>query len=433
MRYRRLLLGTATALVVGGLSANISSSYGSPDNIILVGRLLAADGTSAGSVAVEVSRLVNRAPAPGSPVPIGTQDIVVVGTATTDEQGYFSVSAQSVDPTATYEFNADVGGVATMYDFAPSGAAGTDGSSALTQVSGPAVPAAVVLQAGRGPLVSRTGSPLRLGPNPPPPLAALASPVNGTGFDPVDDMTTATPRGFAAEQDFGGNDTEVDVDYVEPGVQVVAAPAYAGAGCRVYKWEPTNKYKYASVPIRAVDTGYHSHQTLIYHTAKATQVGVALTGVDGDISGGVAYGVAASSGQTNEWRAGNNNLSSKWVTWSYRKYHKYCHVLHTGQYDPVDDYKWAGIDASGGSRSVARIPGITCPYAQTIRSRTTFDGEVTVTWSGWYSVAGVTLNDKQTQQTQVAVTVRPDRGETRPRYCGTDRVFQVAAKLKEKE
>jgi hypothetical protein len=164
-----------------------------------------------------------------------------------------------------------------------------------------------------------------------------------------------------------------------------------------------------------------------------TQVGVALTGVDGDISGGVAYGVEASSGQTNEWKAGNNNLSTKWVTWSYRKYHKYCHILHTGQYYPVDDYKWTGIDASGGSRSVARIPGIACPYEQTIRSKTTFDGTVTVTWRGWYSVAGVTVNNKQTQQTEVAVIVRPDRGEKKPMYCGTNRVFQVAAKLKEKE
>jgi hypothetical protein len=33
----------------------------------------------------------------------------------------------------------------------------------------------------------------------------------------------------------------------------------------------------------------------------------------------------------------------------------------------------------------------------------------------------------------VAVTVRPDPGEKRPRYCGTNQVFRLAAKLKEKE
>jgi hypothetical protein len=433
MRLRRFLLFTAAAVVVGGLNAHTPDSYGSSDNTILVGRLLAADGTPADSVAVEVSKLVNRAPTPGSPVPIGTQDIVVVGTATTDEQGYFSVPATSIDPSVTYEFNADVGGVATMYDFAPTFAAVTGGSPALALESAPAAPDAVVLQAGRGPLVSSTGLPLRVGPNPPPALALQASAANGTGLESAEGTRSTAPPGFAAEQDFGGNDTDADIDYVEPGLEVVDPPAEARAGCLVYKWEPTNKYKYASVPIRAVDTGYHSHQTVFYHTAKSTQVGVALTGVDGDISAGVAYGVEASSGQSNEWRAGNNNLSSKWVTWSYRRYHKYCHVLHTGQYYPVDEYKWAGIDASGGSRSVARIPGIGCPYEQTIRSKTTFDGSVTVTWSGWYSVAGVSLNDKQTQQNEVAVTVRPDPGEKRPRYCGTNQVFRLAAKLKEKE
>jgi hypothetical protein len=424
MRLRRFLLCTATAVVVGGLSVNTSDSYGAPDNTILVGRLLAPDGTPAGSVSVEVSRLVNRAPAPGSPVPIGTQDIVTVGTAKTDEQGYFSVPATSIDPSVTYEFNAEVDGVTAMYDFVPTSAAGAGGSPALAQEG---APAAVVIQAGRGPLVDKAGSPLRVGPKAPPALAALAAPAEAAG------TRSTAPPGFAAERDFGGNDTDADIDYVESGLQVVDPPTAAGAGCRVYKWEPTNRYKYASVPIRAVDTGYNSHQTVFYHTAKSTQVGVALTGVDGDISGGVAYGVEASSGQSNEWKAGNNNLSSKWVTWSYRKYHKYCHILRTGQYYPVDDYKWAGIDASGGSRSVARIPGIGCPYAQTIRSKTTFDGSVTVTWSGWYSVAGVTLNDKQTQQNEVAVTVRPDPGEKYPRYCGTNRVFRVAAKLKERE
>jgi hypothetical protein len=80
-----------------------------------------------------------------------------------------------------------------------------------------------------------------------------------------------------------------------------------------------------------------------------------------------------------------------------------------------------------------RDPWCHLPVYPTIDSKTTLDGSVTVTWSGWYSVWGVTLNDSQAQTVEVAVTVKPDSGVMDPVYCSTSRIMQNAAKIKEKD
>jgi hypothetical protein len=72
----------------------------------------------------------------------------------------------------------------------------------------------------------------------------------------------------------------------------------------------------------------------------------------------------------------------------------------------------------GFTRATWNNPTFACRIKGPVNAEVTLDNTTSVTWGGWFKIAGLTLSDKQTQTTRTSLVIDPDEGKT-PRYCGS--------------
>lgn len=174
------------------------------------------------------------------------------------------------------------------------------------------------------------------------------------------------------------------------------------------------------MPLKVSRTLTHSVLRYKYTTSRQTDLGAAVVTTNDAYSAGLEASRDEHDGLsvTPDWPHSTAKMVK--MQWRYRKCRAWCPggPPPSTPPTPLNIWKWRPHSELGFTKNVANNPDFTCKITGPIASLVTYDNTVTVRWVGWFSVAGVTLNDNQTQSTSTALTIDPDSGET-ARYCGS--------------
>ncbi len=162
-----------------------------------------------------------------------------------------------------------------------------------------------------------------------------------------------------------------------------------------------------------------------------------VTGDGGNYQAGMVYSVNHSTGLEYRLSIGNSQSRLFKPEWEFRKYGHWCYNAEgmnptSGAYANV--YLWRAWDLTSGSIRPDHNPTWTCTEATTVLMgvETWVAKTSRVHWSGFFSIAGISLNDHQTNTEVHTITVKPNAGERPPRVCGDNDYPVRANRIKER-
>ncbi|HEX3930390.1 MAG TPA: hypothetical protein VHW64_06775 [Nocardioides sp.] len=427
---RRSAIVTVLLCCTSGLTAANAVPAGATDDSgvpLFIGRLLQDDGSPAAGVSVTASLLDFSGATPDAAAVTTT----TVSQAVTDDGGYVELIAPSIDYDDAYQVSAVVDGQEVVDDFSPtppdSGA--TNGRSTLGSA-----PTVAVIKAGKGVLTTRSGAPRRVGADAPKALAqpgfagddddSYELPPDGYQQDPVDDGadtggTTQPPAGL----------TEVAPDNGTAPTKCVAGPQWSHI---------SGVHKFRNLPVRGVLTASHSSQAYTYQTSNETRAGGALDAAGETSALSLMHGTGDTWSQTITWprtKLGNDTTWALFVQWDFEKWQAWC-PWTGGRVVKMNVTAWWPWEVAGGSSHKATPMAVACNYRHTVDGKTTLTDAHTESWSGWFSILGVSLDTATTQGTKTAVTIVPDNtlagnNEKDPSYCSTGSTIHTSAWFRE--
>ncbi|MBO9522415.1 MAG: hypothetical protein J7518_12830 [Nocardioidaceae bacterium] len=393
---------------------------------LITGRLIDSAGTGAGNVEIQLFKQVpsDVLGDDGAPESI---DLDLVDTVTTDADGFFTSLVSTISPSSNYELLAVVGDEQVAYDFTPTVNGLVQGILQLL------TPAVAVINTATGSIADAVGYLGDLGALVPGSILNLIGNLIGDGSNAV----AVAPEGYEPPD---ASDTS-GASSMAATANAVATPSvvWPGAACDSsahLAYRKTSNHKTVMVPVHSIETGFKSRHLYTYHTAKKTKLGVAFNLNGKPVDGGLRYGTSATSGQAISWTAPNDLLATEHVGWDWVQYKQMClsGVSYSNRLDGVVNVKWVATDAEGSSSTIRQYPFVDewgCPHSHNVGTKTSYASSSTVTYSNWFSIAGVRVDDSQAQSTDTKTTIIPDPGISAP-YCSSGTYMASSARIKEK-
>lgn len=391
-------------------SANAAPTAAAPT--VAEGQILRADGSPAPGVRVNLGAMITYPQGWDMPAPIGT--------TVTDSTGHWSIQSLKTPPASTtsMEIAAVVDGRIVIHDYDPFPAAGPSAGSTAKRMAAVADtglrPADVTLQVGVGEVT---------------PGGRVAPPATtATATTTVTAMSDGTDQALAT-------DVEAAEDSTGPLDAPTSIPDGAYDSSRVGSccfWANLNEYKKVWVPLKVSRTLSHSVLHYNFKTSTQTDLEIVVT-ASGDVSsGGLSGSLKEDTSMTlsPDWPHNTSKLVK--AQWQYRRQRAWTYggPPPSDPPTPTNTYRWKANKPLGYTKSLDNNPTFDCKTSGPIGSKVTMDNTTSVTWGGWYSIAGFSLDDKQTQSTQTSLTIDPDDGET-ARYCGSGSTLATSPFLRE--
>jgi hypothetical protein len=207
-------------------------------------------------------------------------------------------------------------------------------------------------------------------------------------------------------------------------------------------WAAKDYYKYNYVPTKYFRTLSNSKfKWTISRTTESTLT-MAMNLDGSKYKGGFAATKHQSSGLTWEPQSGNNVRAVWTIKWKYQQERAYCFV-GSSSWDPtggyqfmwIDAWRWIPVSIEAGNKfrdtSATFACGGTGPaYVDQFGAPTTISGGTGVTYRGFFTIAGVSLDISQDDASQQDFKIIPDTGLTAT-ACGNTGTPKYASLVKE--
>lgn len=424
-------------LAVGVPRAAESASVSpvSNEQITISSVLLDRSGGPLGNTALILSGLVRRDER--------NTESLLLGRAVTDSAGQFTITA---DPSGVPLVHGAVPLELSVVD-APDAYAFVYDFRAFPPVAGssawrPELPdvqpakaesrgAAVAFQVAKG-LVARPNT-LSSGPTAaevvePPPEETLSVP----------DSESAVENGASTEESW---EEPVSPDGAPGGdgsVLVTSGGTQCPGGYIPFGWYSgqsfSRSYKYNYVPTKYFKTTSRASFTWKIGRSNETSFQIAMKIGSSSSAGGFASSYVDSS-LSYLPTVGNNAQKIFKIKWRYVYERRYCKMIDTGNIHWLDVYRWMPDRPEAGNLLLDTSSTFSCggtgpAYVDTITVETSVAKNSTVRYGGFFTIAGVTLDSKQSDSDSQTFTIKPDSG-ARAKICGSNTTPAYARLVKE--
>jgi hypothetical protein len=193
----------------------------------------------------------------------------------------------------------------------------------------------------------------------------------------------------------------------------------------------TSTYTRRWVPFQRTQTLGKTRATYSWETTSNTKIDVATDGK----FGAAKVGLAASSTNTTSggWSSALPTNTSRRVDadWEYRRHDIWCTPLTGPQYYS-GQWQWRPHRWTAGNRNVNSQPALTCKSGTRVKiSNTTWVAQsTTVDYSGYFSIAGVSLKSQQKNSSSHKLSFQPTTS-TGAHLCGTTDYPVSSAQVRE--
>lgn len=336
----------------------------------------------------------------------------LIGTDVTDASGNWAVPRPSVSipADATLEIEADIDDRPLIYDF-PAETVSSASSATRGHVSARTLPTQhLSLRAGTGLVAPGHGS--------------SGSTSSRSTLDGSSSFSVVTDTAVASAADVeGDSDTTGPSDGSDEARPDGRGGSICGGG--LWVWAPLNKYKMVWVPLKTSRTLGKSVLHYNWSTTTETRMDIAVVDDGGGYAGGLASSEVqeTSTGLSPDWP--NNTSKLVRTEWRYRKYQVYCMGGTTWAL-----YKWVPNYPELFTKAEANDPDFPCGISGPVNATITLTNTAKVTWLKWFSIAGIKLDNTQTQATTTGLVIDPDTRQT-PRYCVSGTSLKSSAFVRE--
>jgi hypothetical protein len=437
VRIEGVMLLVVALVAVGAYGAQ---GFLAHEQVSLEATLLGLDGLPLADTTVRLDNLV-----PGTE---GSELGVPVAEATTDARGVFSMATDpsSLRPDGTGRYMLELETVAAaraagfVYDFQalPPAQAGDSWRFDLPPLATPSSRAVVTPRQrvlARSVSSASTGPVFQAGHG----LVAEAGRSAAPGVSPAldsGDLLSAPPGEDGADTETpewgSGAETLPDGQFWSDPVtrRPVSDPAQADspqtscASGESTVWLPMDKYTYGFVPTKWAKTQGRATFSWVIAQSQQTELQIAVE-VAGEWSAtGMAGSIVQDSSLTMkpEWPHGVRQIF--YIKWEFNKQQKACYMGKAlGSYR-LDVFRWMPYTPTGGSRQLDTAASVDCggpgpAYHDPFAAPTTLTRNTTVTFSDFFTLAGIQLDTRQTTGSSQAFTIKPDAGKT-AHACGND-------------
>ncbi|WP_435738342.1 hypothetical protein V5D56_07060 [Cellulosimicrobium sp. PMB13] len=263
--------------------------------------------------------------------------------------------------------------------------------------------------------------------------------VNGgeTEVGTVGIVTEAHAAGDGAElenpvyEDENGNPQDPTILDDPPSgmMNTMAIPTSVCSGSVSYT--ATNTYTRAWVPIQRFKTRTRLGASFGWSTTKETSLGVAMTGSKGKYNVGLSKSLTNNTATGMSVNANTNSAFRTDVEWRYRGYKVTCWPVGSNAPVATGQIAWRPYNWTGGNRNAISQPTWSCVASRTVSLANAIwvARDRTVTWSGNYSIGGVSLSNSQRTSTSAKLTLIPKASGAKA--CGSNSTPTTAAQVQE--